>query len=672
MDDHRQPTLLNPLTEREVEILRLLAARLSNREIAQQLTLSVGTVKWYARQIYNKLGVSTRAEAVARAQALNLLDGERLPTDAQAAPPRAIPHNLPAHVTPFIGREQEIAEVKRLLASSRLLTLTGPGGTGKTRLALQVAAECLSDYPDGVYFVALASLRDGLHIAGAIAEALGVNETPDEPLPRALQRVLKDKRALLVLDNFEHLLEAAPLVLKLLTTAPGIKALVTSREVLHLYGEQEYSVPPLALPDPAEPSVSRLMKNEAIALFVQRAQTVNAAFQLTEDNAQAVAAICHRLDGLPLAIELAAARIKLFAPGALLNRLDSRLEVLVSSALGVPARQQTLRNAIDWSYVLLTPQEQTLFSQLAVFRGGISLDALEAVCRADDLDLLLGIESLCDKSLVRRGVTPDGEPRFSLLETIREYAKERLEESGVEDAVRRRHAEYFLALAQEADRDLHSARQVEWLKRLEMDHDNLRAALDWAFGGHDPALGMGLVSRLGWFWFLRNHAVEGRQWCTRALEAHPDAPPALRAKVLTLLAGRLYSNQDDPAAAHRMLEEARALAQAANDWGQLGWASGFSGLNRVRANRLDEVEPFFIEALRCFQEAGDRFGIGWAHNALGESARLRRDYASAMAHYRDGLAAFQALGSEWGISLIARNTAWVELRLGNLTAAEHG
>jgi predicted ATPase/DNA-binding CsgD family transcriptional regulator len=670
LDDLRQPTLLNPLTEREIEILRLLYQRLSNREIAQRLTLSVTTVKWYARQIYNKLGVSTRAEAVARAQALKLLEPDESSQENEADFIRPTRHNLPALVTPFIGRDHEISEVKRLLAASRLLTLTGPGGTGKSRLALQVAAECLGDFPDGVFFIALSSLRDSLHVAKAIAEALDVSETEDESLPQALQRTLKDNRTLLLLDNFEHLLEAAPLVLKLLTTAPGLKALVTSRETLHLYGEQEYSVPPLALPDPSEQSSSRLLKNEAIALFVQRAQTASASFQLTDDNASAVVQICRRLDGLPLAIELAAARIKLFEPQALLNRIDSHPGVLVSSALDLPARQQTLHNTIDWSYVLLDPPEQALFCQLAVFRGGCSLDAIEAVCQPGDLDLLAGIESLCDKSLIRRMPAPDGDPRFTMLQTIRDFAKERLEQGGEGRATRRRHAEYFLAQAQQANRELHSSQQIEWLRRLEVEHDNLRAALDWALADRAPLLGLELAGRLGWFWFLRNHAAEGRQRCTLALTKNPDAPPALRSKVLTMLAGRLASNQGDPDAARGMLEEAVDLARASGDWQQMGWASGFLGLNHVRAGRDDLIEPCYVEALRCFEAAGDRFGIGWTQNALGETARMRRDFPRADSHYQNGMAAFKALGNEWGISTTARNIAWTALRLDDLKGAE--
>jgi predicted ATPase len=395
-----------------------------------------------------------------------------------------------------------------------LVTLTGPGGIGKTRLSLQIAAELLEAFADGVWLVDLAPISDPVLVTSAIATTLGVQQVGDTPLLATLITFLRDKQLLLVLDNFEQVVTAAPILANVLKAAPRLKLMVTSRVVLHLSGEQEYTVPSLAVPRPiasgqAQPSLAYLSSCGAVGLFIQRARRVKPNFQLTAQNAPAVAEICVRLDGLPLALELAAARVKLFPPQALLQRLGQRLQMLTGGAHDLPARQQTLRNAIDWSFNLLTADEQILFRQLGVFVGGWTVEAAEAVCgSAGDFhgDVLDGLASLVDKSLVQQQEMAEGESRFTMLETLRAYAWERLEASGQAGALQRAHAMYYLDLAETAAPELHGAQQVTWSERLELEHDNLRAALTWsqqAEDGIDPPareVGLRLTVALSFFW----------------------------------------------------------------------------------------------------------------------------------------------------------------------------
>src|SRR6266699_3734280 len=396
------------------------------------------------------------------------------------------PNNLPVQPTPFIGREQEVEECLQLLRRQevRLLTLTGPGGIGKTRLALQVAAELSDLFPDGLYFVNLAPLRDPALVVPTIAQALDLQELAEHPLLDLVKAFLREKHLLLLLDNFEQVASAALQVAELLATCPRLKVLVTSRMGLHVQAEQEFAIPPLCVPDPRQlPEVVALAQYDALALFIQRAQATRPAFQLSHANARAVAEICLRLDGLPLAIELAAARIKLLPPQALLARLTPRLTLLSSGARDVPTRQQTLRNTIAWSYNLLDVQEQRLFRRLAVFVGGCRLEAVEAVCAEGDdaaLQVLEGVTSLIDKSLLKQTELEAEEPRLLMLETIREYGLEALEAHGEAAVTRRGHAAYYLALAEKAEPELGGPQQAVWLDRLEQEQENLRAALQWS------------------------------------------------------------------------------------------------------------------------------------------------------------------------------------------------
>src|SRR5215218_6173572 len=479
-------------------------------------------------------------------------------------------NNLPLQPTPLVGREKEVSEVCDLLGGDEtsLLTLTGPGGIGKTRVALQAAADLLDEFPDGTFFAQLATLTEAELFLPAVAETLGVKETAEQPLDESLKDYLHERRMLLVLDNFEQVLEAAPTVTGLLAVAPGLKVLATSRTPLRLYGEKAYAVPPLSVPDVRHlPDLKALSQYEAVRLFIERAKSAKVDFEVTDESAPAVAEICVRLDGLPLAIELAAARITMLPPKAMLQRLSSRLKLLTGGARDLPVRQRTLRGAIEWSHTLLGDGEKTLFARMAVFSGGRTLEAVEAVCDAlDDLpvDAFEGVSSLLDKNLLRQEEGPEGEPRFVMLETIHEYAREKLQESGEAEEIGRAHTEYFLALVEEAEPELVGAEQVAWMDRLEAEHDNLRAALSRSLKAGDSGSALRIGGALWRFWNVRGHFSEGRRWLTAGLSGEGAAPASLRARA-SLGLGYLELRQGDYPRAVEDLEVSHSLYQEIGD-----------------------------------------------------------------------------------------------------------
>jgi predicted ATPase/class 3 adenylate cyclase len=451
----------------------------------------------------------------------------------------ARPHNLPLQPTPFLGREEQVGQVVNLVSRDalRLLTITGPGGVGKTRLALQAAADVLEGFPDGAWFVDLSVLNDSALVPSAIASVLGVRGEGSELMDR-LTSVLSGQHLLLVLDNFERVIDATQVVSDLLAKVPGLKVLVTSRAPLHAYGEREYPLSPLPLPDPAHlPPIEQVSQYEAVRLFIERAQAVKPDFMVTNANAPAVAEICYRLDGLPLAIELAAAFVKMLPPQALLKRLEKRLPLLTGGARTLPARRQAMRNAIAWSHDLLTADEQTLFRRLAVFSGGCTLEATEAVVDPEEtVDVFGGIASLIDKSLLRQEEGVEGEPRFRMLETVREYGLERLDASGEGDAVRHRHAAYFadLGIAGETQFKMWLA-MAATLDRFEREIDNLRAAMAWAEQTGNAETGLIIASTFASLVFHRGQLAEGREWLTRLLALDVDVPVAVRALAVCML-----------------------------------------------------------------------------------------------------------------------------------------
>ena len=531
-------------------------------------------------------------------------------------PPRTLetPTNLPAELTSFIGRGREVAEVVQLIRAVRLVTLTGPGGTGKTRLSLAAAAVLLPDVPDGVFFVPLAAITDPDLVATSILAALSIKQEPGTDDEQVLRDHLRDRRMLLVLDNFEQVAAAAPLVGRLVAAAPDLRVMTTSREVLHLKGEHEVPVQPLALPDPeiASNDPAGLAEVEAIALFLARARTTVPGFAMTPDNAAAILRICARLDGLPLAIELAAARVKLLSPEAILDRLGRDLSILSSAERDVPERQRTLRGAIAWSYDLLDPAERTLFRQAAVFVDGWTLEAVEAVCDPTGelgLEKLEAIASLVDKSLVRSEPTTHGEPRFRYLATIRAYGLERLEEAGEAVDLRRRHALHFAGVAAVESRHLAGPDVVRAVDRLELELANLRAAVSWSLDAAEPGVGLRIIGWAWRFWYQGGHLTEGR------------------AAIEDLLR--------HPAAAGRTRDRAIGLNGAG---GICYWLGDF-----------DAAADWWTEAMSISQELNDAPGIAEGHYNLGYIAMIRGDPSTQRSHHAAALALYEALGDDEGM-----------------------
>ena len=566
-------------------------------------------------------------------------------------------------LTSFVGRDSELAEIARLLAEHRLVTLTGAGGCGKSRLAVEATGRLHADFPDGVWIVELGALTDPRLAAAAVVSAMGVPERRAHPTD-AIAEYLGPRSVLLVLDNCEHLLEAcAELVEVLLGGCPRLRVLVTSREGLGVPGEMVRRVPPLALPDLANlPPPDHLGSCEAVRLFVERAQLVRHDFRLTEATAGAVAQICVRLDGMPLAIELAAARVRTLAPSQIAARVDDRFRFLAGSRRAAVPRHRTLRAAMDWSYDLLTQRERTLLSRLSVFAGRWTLDAAEAICAGGDIpaeDVLDGLTSLTDKSLVTAEPLGD-EVRYGLLETVRQYARERLNETGAADVTRQAHRNWYLRFAERAEAGLRGPDHADWVRRLEADHDNLRAALEWSIArdrGGDG--GPRLAWALTWFWLTRGHAAEGREWLERIDAACGVLPPALRAKVWCA-DGALAERLGEYEPARRRLEQSLAVFRRVNEaWGA-GFALHFLGHVAHAQTGFAESTRAFEESLAAYRTVGDQWGSAFSLNCWGDALVRQGDNDRAGAVYEESVALFRAVGDEWetpgplsGLGLVA-------------------
>ena len=583
------------------------------------------------------------------------------------------PNNLPPQPTPFIGRTHEVAAVKQRLLQpeTRLLTLTGPGGTGKTRLGLQVGAEVLDDFPQGVWFVDLTAIEDAALVGSTIAMALRVQVLAGQAVVDALNAYLHEKQLLLVLDNFEQLLPAAPLVAELLAAAPLLNVLVTSRVPLHLRGEREFPVAPLQLPDrSALPPLEVLRQYDAVRLFVERAQDIRPDFTVTNASAPAVAEICYRLDGLPFAIELAAARTKALTPEAILLRLSNPLKLLTGGARDAHSRQQTLRATIDWSYRLLEPGEQTLLARLGVFAGGCTMEAVEAVCAATDdlpIDPLDGMASLVDKSLLRQAEGPGGEPRFLLLATIREYASERLVESGEAPEIQEQHARYFLRLAEQAEPHLYGFQQVAWLSRLMHEYDNLRAALEWGLQHPKAGVGLELAGTLWRFWQLRGDWPESGRWLRDTLATSQVPKDSLaRAKALYAAAVCDWIVGENSTAGER-IRESVDIFRSAGDKRGLPAALGFQVVMLARGDRT--ARRLGEEAVSLARDEGDKVSLAAVLHAQGMVNLEQGELSAALAEFEESATLSREMGDRWRLLINLRFLSYIARFQANYTHA---
>ncbi|MCC7360472.1 MAG: hypothetical protein IT317_13400 [Anaerolineales bacterium] len=706
-DSQPAEPLIQPLTRRERDILALLAQGHTAPEIAEHLTLAVSSVKWYVRQLYSKLGVNRKRQAIARAEALGLLD--QPPPAAPTPPPTQLTNNLPVPVTRFFGREEELAQLVQRLGEHRLVTLTGAGGVGKTRLSLEAAGRVLNDFADGVWLVELAPLTNPALVPGHVAAVLGVRETPGRPIRDSLLTFLRDRQALLVLDNCEHLLAAcAQLVEALLRACPNLKVLASSREPLAILGEAVYGVRSLPFPDVDHlPPLEALVNYTAVRLFVDRARLVEPNYQANAQNAAALARICQRLDGIPLAIEMAAARVNVLSTTSLAERLEDTFRVLTGGSRTALPRQQTLRATIDWSYELLSAAERRLFQRLSVFVGGCRLEAAEVVCADDDpaADAATGIalaevlnllSSLVSKSMViaeRRGGAP---PRYRLLETMRQYAREKLHLAGESERLHARHLRYFGQLALEAAPHLRGPQQLTWLDHLEHDLDNIWAALAYSQSSRDraeTAAGLQLAVALSRFWWLRGHEREAYAWLEAALAQPNAAERNLQRAEALQAAAAMYFVTPDVARARAMAEESVAIFAEAGPAGRRGLAYALITLGDL-SHLLDDFAPklsLLNESIAILRELDDKWGLAWALHKLAETLdplvnylprrahgapaplpalppAARNDHSAERALFEESLALFRELGDRWGQTMNLTALAQLNFCLGQRPA----
>ena len=578
--------------------------------------------------------------------------------------------NIPVPLTALVGREHAVQDISALLRRSdvRLLTLTGTGGIGKTRLCMQVALNLANDFPDGIYFVPLAPITDSALVLLSIAQALNMSDVGERSLLERLQEFLGEKCLLLLLDNFEQILSAAPQLVALLVVCPAVKMLVTSRALLHIRGEYEYAVPPLSIPDTKSIlDLETLAQNAAVQLFMQRASAIKPGFQLDQNNARIIRDICVRLEGIPLAIELAAAQSKLLPPRALLARLSHRLQVLTGGARDLPVRQQTLRDTIKWSYELLSPDEQCVFRRLSIFASGCTLEAAEKLCKDANIttEVFTVISALIDKSLLRQVEQTNGEPRLLMLETIREYGLETLNIVGELEMMQQRHALYALELAEEAEQ-MSGAEQIEWSQRLDYEQDNMRAALRWFIEHEENEYALRLSVALYWFWSLRGYLGEGRQWLERALMSRQGVSPAILARALNF-AGALAYNEDERERVEELCGESLRLCHSVGNTQGAAVALYWLGLVACwYRHDFPLASQRAKEALALFKQVNDGSGVADSFLLLAFIAINQGDYGKARSLLEAGLSLFRQQQDKWGIAYTLNYLARATFALGDI------
>lgn len=650
MNELQVQLLFDPLKPREIEILGLLTEGLSNNEIAQSLHLTPGTVKWYNSQIFSKLMVKNRTQASKIAQDHDLLN-ESIGVAIKSTKKL---NNLPVHMTSYVQRGQEIKEIKQLLASNRLVTLTGPGGSGKTRLALKVSTDLLDTFQDGVWQVELAAVNDPALVVNVFANLFRVNQNSDEPLLDTLKGYLSNEQLLIIVDNFEHLLEAAPMINEILEAAPDVKILTTSRERLNLYGEQEFPVHPLGLPDLQSDDDSKtLLKYEAIDLFMQRARAALPDFSLDDEEIKAVARICVRLDGLPLAIELAASLVKIYPPAILAERLEEDMGVLPSGPRDVPARQQTLTATIEWSYNLLNADEKLVFDRLAVFRGGAIIEAIEEVC-ADGLscDISEVLLALVNKNLLIPRENHNGELRFVMLETILDFCKSCFAENQPTEEINQKHAAYFTLVAEEAYRHFVHPKQTYWFTRMRAEHENLRAVLNWSLNGSQPEFGLRLCASMIYYWGYNGYPAEGYRWVTQALNYADQASPPLLGRML-LTAGRHSWQLGNYDTSKTHLDAALKIFVKGDDKNRQ--AEALVGMGIITSGEKEDLAgsiSLIQRGLKIYRQVEDTYGTAKALLMLGELTRLGGDYETAKDYYEESLMLWKQTGEQIGQAIV--------------------
>lgn len=623
------------LKEREIEIIQLMADGSSNQQIADKLYITLNTVRWYNKQIYSKFGVNSRIKVVNLAREWGVLDNT---PKFKTSPLVNSMHNLPVQINLFIGRKDDFVQVQRLLTSKRLLTLTGTAGIGKTRFAVELAKRVLDDYEDGVCFVSLASLNDSALMPKSVATHLKLSENPKQSPVETVTAHLANQNLLLILDNFEHVMDAAEFVQTWLMACPDITILITSREILHWQGEQVYQLQPLAEPNLSLTNTEELKQNEAVTLFLERARSSQSNWASTSTDIHIVGQICAYLEGLPLAIELAAARSNIFSPHAMLEQLTQRLRFLVSGPYDLPERQRSLRNALAWSFDLLNDTEKLLFIRLGIFKGGFSLESIEKICLEHlKISVVEGIASLLHKSLLDVYEDVNTEPRFYMLETMREYAYEKLAESDEFNDMQKHHAEYYLDLAERAYQERNTQRQRYWLNHANTEIDNLRSSFAYLYQSNHAEQGLRILSGLYWFFMRSGYLVEAVDWYGKFLALDSIVPSATKAHAL-LFYGHMTRRMGKVEEACSLHQSALSFARDSQDDRLIGMALGFLAVydNLV----LEEGQTAFdlaYEARQHFNQVNDIDLLSWIENTLGELYRGQKNYPQAIEHYQISL-----------------------------------